>query len=319
MESTKIYQLNQNGKIYIMRIGVLQNSIKIKCENFREQNYTREFSLENIKSLDKIFSNIETKIDALNCFQNILRKEKVKIEENSNFIKIIFFIKSENREIIILLNKERLIDNNNHEENILNEKENKKMKNLQIFLLDKSGNTKNEINVTKPKNYQELLDIIKQNFKNLSEYFELFIIDKNEQEIKINIESQFQLIDCILFIRELDCDLLDESLFEKNYNALSESKQEILDDEYNCILCSIIIKKENPYLCYKCQKIFHVKCLKDWESKCKLQKKILMCPNCRNQLSIEKWNRKLNYEEERQEKAKLLNIINVLKKKNKAR
>ena len=44
-----------------------------------------------------------------------------------------------------------------------------------------------------------------------------------------------------------------------------------------------------------------------------------MCPNCRNQLSIEKWNRKLNYEEERQEKAKLLNIINVLKKKNKAR
>ena len=263
--------------------------------------------------MDKIFSNIETKIDALNCFQNILRKEKVKIEENSNFIKIIFFIKSENKEIIILLNKE-LIDNNNHEENVLKENENKNMKNLQIFLLDKSGNTKNEINITKPKNYQELLEIIKQKFINISEYYELFIIDKNDKEIKINNESQFQLIDCILFIRELDNDLLDESLFEKNYNALSESKQEILDDKYNCILCSIIIKKENPYLCYKCQKIFHEKCLKDWDLKCKLQNKTLMCPNCRNELSIEKWNKKLNYEEERGHKAKLLNTINEFKK-----
>ena len=313
MNSTKIYKLNQSDKIYILRVSVLINSIKITCENSQAQNYTKEFSVENIKSFDKTFSDIETKMDVLLCFDVLLMKEKVKIKENSNFIEIIFFIKSEDRKINILLNKEGIIEKNIHSNIILNEKENKMMKNLQIFLLDNLGNTKNEISVIKPKTYEELLDLLKQKFKNISEYYELFIIDKNNQEIKINTEGKFELIEGILFIREIEDKLLEISIFEKNYNELSESKQEILDEKFNCLLCSIIIKKENPYLCYKCQKIFHEKCLKDWDTKCKSQNKSLLCPNCRNELSIEKWNRKLNYEEERVEKGYILNKINELK------
>ena len=313
MNSTKIYKLNQCDKIYILRVSVLINSIKISCENSQAQNYTKEFSVENIKSFDKTFSDIETKMDVLLCFDVLLMKEKVKIKENSNFIEIIFFIKSEDRKINILLNKEGIIEKNIHSNIILNEKENKMMKNLQIFLLDNLGNTKNEISVIKPKTYEELLDLLKQKFKNISEYYELFIIDKNNQEIKINTEGKFELIEGILFIREIEDKLLEISIFEKNYNELSESKQEILDEKFNCLLCSIIIKKENPYLCYKCQKIFHEKCLKDWDTKCKSQNKSLLCPNCRNELSIEKWNRKLNYEEERVEKGYILNKINELK------
>ena len=313
MNSTKIYKLNQSDKIYILRVSVLINSIKISCENSQAQNYTKEFSVENIKSFDKTFSDIETKMDVLLCFDVLLMKEKVKIKENSDFIEIIFFIKSEDRKINILLNKEGIIEKNIHSNIILNEKENKMMKNLQIFLLDNLGNTKNEISVIKPKTYEELLELLKQKFKNISEYYELFIIDKNNQEIKINTEGKFELIEGILFIREIEDKLLEISIFEKNYNELSESKQEILDEKFNCLLCSIIIKKENPYLCYKCQKIFHEKCLKDWDTKCKSQNKSLLCPNCRNELSIEKWNRKLNYEEERVEKGYILNKINELK------
>ena len=313
MNSTKIYKLNQCDKIYILRVSVLINSIKISCENSQAQNYTKEFSVENIKSFDKTFSDIETKMDVLLCFDVLLMKEKVKIKENSDFIEIIFFIKSEDRKINILLNKEGIIEKNIHSNIILNEKENKMMKNLQIFLLDNLGNTKNEISVIKPKTYEELLELLKQKFKNISEYYELFIIDKNNQEIKINTEGKFELIEGILFIREIEDKLLEISIFEKNYNELSESKQEILDEKFNCLLCSIIIKKENPYLCYKCQKIFHEKCLKDWDTKCKSQNKSLLCPNCRNELSIEKWNRKLNYEEERVEKGYILNKINELK------
>ena len=313
MNSTKIYKLNQSDKIYILRVSVLINSIKISCENSQAQNYTKEFSVENIKSFDKTFSDIETKMDVLLCFDVLLMKEKVKIKENSDFIEIIFFIKSEDRKINILLNKEGIIEKNIHSNIILNEKENKMMKNLQIFLLDNLGNTKNEISVIKPKTYEELLELLKQKFKNISEYYELFIIDKNNQEIKINTEVKFELTEGILFIREIEDKLLEISIFEKNYNELSESKQEILDEKYNCLLCSIIIKKENPYLCYKCQKIFHEKCLKDWDTKCKSQNKSLLCPNCRNELSIEKWNRKLNYEEERVEKGYILNKINELK------
>jgi len=216
MNSTKIYKLNQSDKIYILRVSVLINSIKISCENSQAQNYTKEFSVENIKSFDKTFSDIETKMDVLLCFDVLLMKEKVKIKENSDFIEIIFFIKSEDRKINILLNKEGIIEKNIHSNIILNEKENKMMKNLQIFLLDNLGNTKNEISVIKPKTYEELLELLKQKFKNISEYYELFIIDKNNQEIKINTEGKFELIEGILFIREIEDKLLEISIFEKN-------------------------------------------------------------------------------------------------------
>ena len=95
-----------------------------------------------------------------------------------------------------------------------------------------------------------------------------------------------------------------------NYNKLSESKQDLLDEKYNCILCSVIIKNENPYICYICQKIYHDKCLKDWDKRCKSQNKNLLCPNCRNELSIEKWNKKLDYEDIRKDHANLMNKLN---------
>jgi len=98
-----------------------------------------------------------------------------------------------------------------------------------------------------------------------------------------------------------------------NYDKLSESKQEILDDNFNCILCFIIIKNEKPYLCYKCQTIYHQKCLKDWDKKCKSRNNKLSCPHCRNELPLEKWNIKLNYEDYRMNNASLLDKINVYK------
>jgi len=89
-----------------------------------------------------------------------------------------------------------------------------------------------------------------------------------------------------------------------------------LNEKYNCNICSIIIKNEKPYLCYKCQKIFHDKCLKQWDEKCKAQKSNLTCPNCRNELALENWNKKLDYEESRNDNAKLLNKINKFKLSN---
>ena len=65
------------------------------------------------------------------------------------------------------------------------------------------------------------------------------------------------MLNNILFIREKNKKDLKQSLFEINYNKLSESKRDILDDKYNCILCLILIKNENPFLFYKCQKKFH--------------------------------------------------------------
>ena len=154
---------------------------------------------------------------------------------------------------------------------------------------------------------------LRQNFTNFSEYYELFIIEENNKEIKIDSEEKYSKSQDILFIRPIDKSILEQSLFQRNFEKLSESNQDILSDKFNCSICTNIVKKENPYLCYKCQKIFHEKCLKDWDKKCKLKNKSLNCPICRNELPIEKWNKKLNFEENRKVNANIMNRINDYK------
>ena len=51
-----------------------------------------------------------------------------------------------------------------------------------------------------------------------------------------------------------------QSVFEKNYNQISESKREILNQKYNCGICLEIIKHENPFFVTNAKKyiIIHV-------------------------------------------------------------
>ena len=78
----------------------------------------------------------------------------------------------------------------------------------------------------------------------------------------------------------------------------------------------MIIKNENPYLCYQCQKIFYVKCLDNWDKKCKQENKKFFCPNCRNELPKENWNKKIDFEGNRKDNANLMNRINEYKLNN---
>ena len=55
-----------------------------------------------------------------------------------------------------------------------------------------------------------------------------------------------------------------------------------------------------------------MKCLKDWDNKFKPQNKTLTSPNCRNELPLDEWNKKLNYEENRKDFANLLDQLNKL-------
>ena len=184
------------------------------------------------------------------------------------------------------------------------------MSQLHLIIYDNLDHEKEKKIVTRPRTFQELLQYL--NSKN--KLYELFIYDRNHNKIIINDENKYKLIKDIIFLKEIDN--ANKSIFSINYNKLSESKQEILDEKYNCNICSFIIKNENPYFCYKCQKIFHEKCLKEWDNRCKLQNKNLDCPICRNKLPIEKWNKKLRYEDNRIDNAKLLNKINEYKLDN---
>ena len=137
------------------------------------------------------------------------------------------------------------------------------MSQLNIFTLDNLDNIKEELTINRPKTYKELMEYL----SNKNKLYEIFIYENNK--IIINNEDKYKLIKDIIFIKEIKEDDLDKSIFSINYNKLSESKKDILDEKYNYNICSILIKNEKQYLCYKCQKIFHEKYLKDWENKCK--------------------------------------------------
>ena len=61
-----------------------------------------------------------------------------------------------------------------------------KMSEIYIFILDNSNNTKEEINIIKPNTFRELVDEIRKLSKYIPEYYEIFILDKINNKIKIN-------------------------------------------------------------------------------------------------------------------------------------
>ena len=131
------------------------------------------------------------------------------------------------------------------------------MSKIYILFLDNLNNIIEELNILKPKTYQKLIKQLEIKYKNIKDNYNIFILNKNNEEIKIINEQDYKIIDYILFIREIN---KKESINGLNNHLLSDPKKETLDKKYNCLLCSFVIKKEKPYLCYKCQKIFYEKC-----------------------------------------------------------
>ena len=187
--------------------------------------------------------------------------------------------------------------------------------NIDILLLDNSNNILEEANIERPKTYEELNVIIKKKLKNLAENYSIFYPSKNNNYIEITNNEEYQLSKDILFIHNIDKEDLHRSTFEINYNKLPEEKKEKIDEKYCCSICSDIIKKEKPFFCYVCQKIFHHKCLIEWDKQ-KGNNQQLKCPICRNELPLKKWKEKLNYEENRKNEGEIMNQINELNNKN---
>ena len=187
---------------------------------------------------------------------------------------------------------------------------------IDLLLLDNSKNIIEERNITKPKTFNELQLFIKNIFINLPENYQIFYRNEYNIEKIINSDEDYKNSKDILFITEIknkNKEILKESVYELNYDKLSESKQDILDEKYNCNICEIKIKEEKPLFCYRCQKLFHKKCLDIWNDKCTSKNLKFSCPKCKYELPLKDWLPKLNYDEERLNEA---NIMKELTNKN---
>ena len=165
--------------------------------------------------------------------------------------------------------------------------------NVEIFLVDNSFNIIEKNKILRPKKYEFLISKIKIHFKKLPQDFIIFYLEPNYEEKLITSNKDYDSSKNIIFIQKKENNL-DESLYQINYNELTEEAQEKLDEKFTCSICSNSIKNENPYFCYECQKIFHVKCLKDWDEKRKKLKENLNCMCCRKELPLDQWKQKID-------------------------
>ena len=137
---------------------------------------------------------------------------------------------------------------------------------IKIILLDNSNQKISGIKIAKPNSYGKLLDKLERKIKDFKLNYLIFLLSENNYEIIIDSDKQYLLVKDILYIRKINnIDVPEKSMFEINYGKLSESNKAILDEKYNCFICSMKIKNEKPYFCYKCQKLYHDNCLKEWD------------------------------------------------------
>jgi len=101
MESNvNLYKLNQKGKEYILKISIIGNNLRLSCKSLLNPtiNFTRDYSAENLKQLDKVFSFIQTPFEALELIDKTLKKQKVQVKEEADIIKLNFFFESKENE-----------------------------------------------------------------------------------------------------------------------------------------------------------------------------------------------------------------------------
>ena len=94
-KNTSTYKLEQNGKVYMFSTCLVGDNIRLSCKNSsspKNKKYSRDFTIENLRKLDKLFNVLKTPIQAIQYIDEALRQQKVGVTEENNGIKITFYI-----------------------------------------------------------------------------------------------------------------------------------------------------------------------------------------------------------------------------------
>ena len=93
------YKLEQAGKEYFLKISIVNNSLRMSCKSNLNSlvKFSRDFTIEDLKQLDKVFNLIQTPFEALQIIDKALKEQKVNISEEVGNIRIDFFFQSEGK------------------------------------------------------------------------------------------------------------------------------------------------------------------------------------------------------------------------------
>ena len=96
MESNmSTYKLEQTGKVYMLTTSIVGDKIRLACKNSsspKNKKFSRDFSVEQLRKLDKLFNVLKSPLSAIQYIDEALRQQKVGVSEENNGIKITFYI-----------------------------------------------------------------------------------------------------------------------------------------------------------------------------------------------------------------------------------
>ena len=96
MESNKsTYKLEQGGEVYMFTTSIVDENIRLSCRkssSTKKKKFFRDFSIEQLQKLDKLFNVLKTPLQAIQYIDEALRQQKVGVTEEDNGIKITFYI-----------------------------------------------------------------------------------------------------------------------------------------------------------------------------------------------------------------------------------
>ena len=98
------YQLEQDNKVYILSTSLVNDKLKLVCQDPNSQKYIGEFNMNDLLKLSRYF-NAARNIEKVQAYLNgIIEKQRVGIFSDQNTIKIILYLVN-NDKITIPLNK----------------------------------------------------------------------------------------------------------------------------------------------------------------------------------------------------------------------
>ena len=88
------YQVTQDGKDYILSTNIINNKIRIECQDNNinpPQRYSRDYSLLDLTSFSEIFTLVHSTEEAQNELDNAIERQQVRISnQGDNIMRIIF-------------------------------------------------------------------------------------------------------------------------------------------------------------------------------------------------------------------------------------
>ena len=175
-----------------------------------------------------------------------------------------------------------------------------------IFLLEANNTIVEEHIIDKPRAYVQLIKALKDTIIKLpkeKKEFSLFYFWPNSDNIYeekiINQSDDYKKTKDTILIRVNETAGNPKSSLSLTYDKLNQDIKKIIEERYSCKICCKFVEeiKEKPIFCPECQKIFHKKCLENWEEKCKKNNKDFNCPFCNNKLPLNEWKEKLYHDE----------------------